>query len=69
MRTFKGPVPRRGVGGCTWGYVIYAQFLREARILIIPVGAGRITSVDGEGRTYVSDIKGPRDGSAPDTFT
>lgn len=38
-------------------------------MLIIPVGTGRITAVDGEGRTYISDIIGPRDGDEPDIFT
>jgi len=36
---------------------------------IVLGGTGRITSVDSEGRTYISDIKGPRNGSDPDIFT
>lgn len=31
-------------------------------------GTGRITAVDEEGRTYISDIKGPRNGSDPDIY-
>ena len=39
------------------------------RALFVLGGTGRITSVDTEGRTYISDIKGPRNGSEPDIFT
>lgn len=31
-------------------------------------GTGRITAIDEEGRTYISDIKGPQNGSDPDIY-
>ncbi|KAF9782135.1 Bicupin oxalate decarboxylase/oxidase [Thelephora terrestris] len=36
---------------------------------IVLGGSGRITALDDEGRTYISDIKGPQNGTDPDTFT
>lgn len=38
------------------------------RVLLFLAGTGRITAVDDEGRTFISDIKGPRNGSEPDIF-
>lgn len=36
---------------------------------IVLGGSGRVTAIDDEGRTYISDIKGPRNGSDPDIFS
>lgn len=36
---------------------------------LLLAGSGRITALDDEGRTYISDIKGPKNGSDPDIFT
>jgi hypothetical protein len=60
--------PRFRVGNRLGWYVV---LLREEifAFTFTLAGAGRITALDDQGRTYISDIKGPQNGSDPDIFT
>ena len=60
---------RVGEWGIVLGGALSATYRYWRGVSFFLAGTGRITSVDEDGRTYISDIKGPRNGSEPDIFT